>query len=51
MTIVQNVVGLTPTVKDDEFMAKMMDHKAYKAFAFFVDWIASVKLPKKEEKK
>ena len=50
MTIIQNAVSLTPSSKDDELLAKIMDHKAYKAFAFFVDWIASVKLPKKENK-
>lgn len=47
MTIFQNVINLTPSKRDDEFMEKMMESKAYKAFAFFVDWVASVKLPKK----
>lgn len=50
MEIVKNIISLTPSPKDDELLAKILDHKAYKAFAFFVDWIASVKLPKKEEK-
>lgn len=47
MTIVQNVILLTPSKADDEFFQKMLDSKVYKAVAFLVDWFASIKLPKK----
>jgi len=49
MTIFKGVVDLTPSQKDDEFYAKMLEHKAYKTVVFFIDWFASIKLPKKEE--
>jgi hypothetical protein len=48
MEIFKGVVDLTPSKKDDEFYAKMLDHKAYKTVAFLIDWFASIKLPKKE---
>ncbi len=48
MSIIEAVVGLTASPKDDEFLAKVLDHKAYKAVAYVLDWLGSIKLPKKE---
>ncbi len=39
-------VQLTPSMKDNESLKKFMESKAYKFFAFLVDWFASLKLPK-----
>tara|TARA_R100001530_G_scaffold108662_1_gene76198 strand:- start:526 stop:795 length:270 start_codon:yes stop_codon:yes gene_type:complete len=50
MLIASNAINLSKSSKDDALLDKVLAHKAYKAFSFFVDWIASVKLPKKEEK-
>lgn len=49
MTFIQSIVSLTPSVKDDAFMAKVMDHTAYKIVAYFLDWTASIKLPQKPQ--
>lgn len=46
MALLQSIVGVTPSVKDDELLAKVLAHPAYKAVAFLVDMVASVKLPK-----
>lgn len=50
MAIFKGVVDLTPSNKDNEFYAKMLENKFYKGFVFVVDWFASIKLPKKEDK-
>lgn len=51
MTFLNSVVGATPSNKDNLFLEKMVKSKAYKAIAYFLDWSASVKLPKEEKKK
>ena len=43
----QEYVNLTPDLKDNEKLAKILESKTYKAIVFFFDWFASVKLPKK----
>lgn len=48
MAIAEAVVGLTASPKDDELLAKVLDHKIYKAVAFVFDWLGSIKLPKKK---
>ena len=36
------------TKKDDELLVKVMESKVYKAIAYALDYIASIKLPKKK---
>lgn len=48
MVLVQSIVSVTPTVKDDEFLAKFMGHWSYKLISFLLDWTASIKLPQKQ---
>jgi len=48
MTAVQEVINLTPTVKDDEVLAKILESKIYKGIVFALDYVASIKLPKKQ---
>lgn len=48
MTAVQAIVTATPTPKDDEVLGKIMAHPAYTWFVFALDYLASLKLPKKE---
>jgi hypothetical protein len=48
MSIVQNVVYLTPKKSDDEFLNKVLESKAYKAVSYVLDWFGSVKLPQKK---
>lgn len=38
-------VAATPSQKDDELLNKAEGSKVYKAFAFVVDYLASIKLP------
>ena len=44
-TFVGEVVLLTPSNRDDLFLAKVMASKAYKVLTFVLDYIASIKLP------
>ena len=47
MSVVSTVVLITPSKSDDLLPEKIMEHKAYKMFVFVVDYLASIKLPKK----
>lgn len=47
MSLIQAVVQVTPSLADDSFLAKILEHKVYKAIVYLLDWSASVKLPKK----
>jgi len=47
MLLADSLVLVIPGTKDNEFLAKVKAHKAYRMFSFFVDFFASVKLPKK----
>lgn len=40
-------VRMTPTAKDNELLAKLESSKAWRAFAWTVDYLGSVKLPVK----
>lgn len=45
-TFLQSVVDATPTMKDNEFLAKVMESKVYKGLAFVLDYVGSIKIPK-----
>lgn len=44
---VRTYVQSTDDKKDDEMLAKIEGHKAYKAFAYALDLVARIKLPLK----
>lgn len=46
MTIIQNVVAQTESKKDDEVLAKVEGNVFFKALAWLVDFLGSIKLPK-----
>lgn len=48
MLAVQEFVKATPTIDDDSWLEKMMSSKGYKTFSIVVDYLLSIKLPKKE---
>lgn len=50
MSIVSNVIYLTPKKSDDEFLKKVLESKAYKAVSYALDWFGSVKLPQAPKK-
>jgi len=41
------IVKQTPSPKDDAWLSKAMESKVYKTLCFILDWVGSVKLPKK----
>jgi hypothetical protein len=47
VSLVTAVVLITPSKKDDLLPAKILESKGYKTFVFIVDYLASIKLPKK----
>jgi len=47
MVFLQSVVVATPSPKDDELLGKLMANPLYSVVVFVVDWLASIKLPKK----
>ena len=51
MTLLHSYVEATPSEKDNEILKKVMDSKFYSAIQWLLDYTASIKLPKKEEKK
>jgi hypothetical protein len=46
MAAVETYIAATPHKGDDEFLAKLKEHKIYKAVVWFVDYSMSIKLPK-----
>jgi len=42
------ITSVTPDTKDDEAVKKIEEHKITKAVIFALDYIASIKLPKKK---
>jgi len=48
MSLLQAIAKETSTPKDNELLAKLLDNKIYKALSFCLDFVASVKLPKKK---
>lgn len=47
MMFIETLVVATPTKLDDGVYKSMIESELYKAFVFVVDWLASIKLPKK----
>ena len=47
VSAVQTYVASTASTRDDEIVEGVLSSKYYKAFAFILDYAASVKLPKK----
>jgi hypothetical protein len=50
MSLIQIYVDTTPSKDDDGIPAKIMENKIYKMVVSVIDWLTSIKLPKKEEK-
>lgn len=46
MVAAKEIVGVTPTKKDDELLTKVEGSKAYSMLVFVLDYIFSLKLPK-----
>jgi len=44
--LIMAIVGVTKTDKDDKFVVAVAGNKYYKAFAWLVDYLLSIKLPK-----
>jgi hypothetical protein len=42
----QVFVDITPSSKDNEMFAKIVEGKVYKIIAYVFDWMGSIKLPK-----
>jgi len=47
VALIRAIVKETPSPKDDAWLAKVMASKVYKTVLFCLDWVASIKLPKK----
>lgn len=47
MAAAGEVVKITPSTKDDEFLGKLLASPIYKSICFVLDWTLSLKLPKK----
>jgi hypothetical protein len=47
MGLIEAYVLITPSKEDDLFPAKIKDNKIYKSIVYLLDWLASLKLPKK----
>ncbi len=45
--VFQVIVDLTPSQKDNEVFAKVLESKPYKIVAYVLDWLGSIKVPKK----
>lgn len=48
MAMLQSYVDYTVDTKDNEMLAKLMDSAAYKALAYALDLLGSIKLPAKK---
>ena len=46
MSLIEAVVLITPSKKDDKLPEEIRQSKAYKIVVFVLDWMASIKLPK-----
>ena len=47
VTIITNYVKFTPNIIDDQLWSKITSSKGWIGFCFLVDWLLSIKLPKK----
>ena len=45
-SLLQAITEVTPSPRDNEILAKVMDSGTYKTIVYILDWVASVKLPK-----
>jgi hemolysin-activating ACP:hemolysin acyltransferase len=45
VTFIQEIVKLTPTLKDDQFLARVVESKGWRIFAWAFDYLTSIKLP------
>lgn len=45
MSLLQAYVLATPSKSDDEFVANFQSGKIYRAIAWFIDYVSSIKLP------
>lgn len=50
MSLALTYVAATPSPKDDEKLKEVMESKWYKGVVYFLDWFASLKLPKQDKK-
>ena len=46
MAAFEEIVKITPSPKDDEFLGKLLANPIYKMVCFILDWFGSLKLPK-----
>lgn len=46
MAVLEAYVGYTPDLKDDGMLASLKESSIYKGIVFFLDYVASIKLPK-----
>lgn len=51
MAFLHVLADATPSVKDNEFLSKLEGNKIYQKFAWFIDYISSIKLPGYDIKK
>jgi hypothetical protein len=47
IAVIEVVVKLTPSTKDDNLHNELLDNKIMKAVLFVLDWLASLKIVKK----
>lgn len=47
MVALADVIKITPSKKDDAFLAKLLVSPAYKLVCFVLDYLLSIKLPQK----
>jgi len=46
--IARGYVAMTPSKKDDEVVEEIIESKIFKSIRFVLDWMFSIKLPKKK---
>jgi len=51
MTAIGEIVLITPTEKDNAFLKKIEESKAFKGFLYALDYLASIKIKTEDKKK
>jgi len=46
-SLITTYIKFTPNVVDDEIWGRITESTSYKMFVYFIDWLLSIKLPKK----
>jgi hypothetical protein len=46
-SLITTYIKFTPNVVDDEIWGQITNSTTYKMFVYFIDWLLSIKLPKK----